>query len=245
LCFWQGALLCLDLAYAYECCEDVMNFQPADQLSLSLFVAFAVVMFVIMLMALRKTSDWKKWTGLFLGLLLAFTAAGLLGIVVQHFIPFGPILFVSLFIFAIAFCFSKSGNELANLLPLTILVGFQAFRLPLELILHRWVSVGTIPETMTWTGQNIDVLTGILSLLAIPFLNKNKYVPVVVNAIGFILLLNVVRVVLMSSPLPFAWPLERPILLVAYFPYNLIGPLFVMPALIGHLLVFKKLKQKQ
>ena len=126
--------------------------------------------------------------------------------------------------------------------PVVWLVGLQTFRLPLELILHHWAEIGTIPKTMTWTGSNIDIVAGIVALLFTPLLRFHKKLVWVPQLIGFFLLLNVLRVVLMSSPFPFSWELETPLLLAMYFPYVLIAPLFVLPAFMAHLLLFKKLK---
>jgi hypothetical protein len=151
---------------------------------------------------------------------------------------------LSVLIVSLLICFSKLGANISNGFSLAFLIGLQAFRLPLELILHHWADLGTVPETMTWTGQNLDIITGIISLLTIPFLNKSKILAWGVQLIGFVLLLNVLRVVVMSSPLPFSWKLEKPLLLIAYFPFALIAPLFVGTALTFHLLAFRKLIKK-
>ena len=218
-----------------------MTFQEAGGLSLAIFSVFAVVMAGICYKAVRLTSSWKLWLGVLVALVAVFSAMALSGVVASRFVPFGPVLFALLFACALWFSFSKSGGELASVLSLTTLIGFQGFRFPLELILHQWVNEGTIPGTMTWTGQNWDIVTGVGALLAAPFVRKNRALAIGVNLVGFLLLMNVVRVVVLSSPLPFGWRLERPLLLVAHFPYALIGPLFVMPALVGHLIAFRAL----
>src|SRR5258708_6471905 len=61
------------------------------------------------------------------------------------------------------------------------------------------------------------------------------------NAVGFTLLLNVMRVAVLSSPLPFAWPLARPLLLAAHLPYALIVPICVAGALGGHVVLTRAL----
>lgn len=53
-------------------------------------------------------------------------------------------------------------------LPLWLLVAAQASRLPLELQLHALVDLGLMPGAMTWTGLNLDVITG-LSALPVAF----------------------------------------------------------------------------
>jgi hypothetical protein len=203
------------------------------------FVALLLVMFALWCLALRRTTSFKVWFSLFLVLNLVFSVAARSGLVAQNFNLMAPLLFASMFIFGIAFSFSKSGGELARALPITLLIGVQGFRLPLEVILHQWSLLGLVPGTMTWTGQNFDIVSGITSLVSIPFLKNNLKLALAVNSIGFVLLLNVVRVVVMSSPLPFAWQLDNPVMLVAYFPYCLIAPLCVMSALVGHLISFR------
>lgn len=223
-----------------------MQFHPADSISLFAFSIFAVFMAFFCARALsistNQIKEKTKWIVLFTLLNLTFGIVGASGLVIDHFIPFGPMLFFLIFVFGISFSFSASAKGLIEKLPVTVLIGFQGFRAPLELILHQWTVTGTIPETMTWTGQNLDIFTGIISVISIPLLEKSRKTVFIVNTVGFLLLLNVIRVVIMSSPFPFSWSLEHPLLLVAYFPYCMIAPLFVMPALIGHLLVYKKLK---
>lgn len=218
-----------------------MEFQQADNVSLILFCIFSIFMALVCVKAIRRTTNWPIWSVLYLGLISFFSIAAATGIAAERFVPTGPILFALIFVFGIVFSFSTSGAQLAKLLSLTVLIGFQGFRFPLELILHHWAAIGTIPETMTWTGQNWDIATGIISIFSIPFIRRSKLFALAVNLIGFLLLLNVIRVVVLSSPLPFAWELENPLRLAAYFPYCLIAPLFVLPALIGHLLTFRKI----
>lgn len=224
---------------------DTAKFIPADPFSLTLFITFSLIMFSGFLSLIRRTSESKKWTVLFVTLVTVFSWASYSGMVRQQFIPIGPLLFFLVLVFALNFSFSKAGKQFALALPLAWLIGFQGFRVPLELLLHHWAELSTVPPTMTWTGQNWDIAAGAVALLAIPFVNRNRKLALVVNVFCFALLLNVGRVVVMSSPLPFAWPLENPLMLLGYFPYALIGPLFVMPALIGHILVFRKLAQEK
>ncbi len=65
---------------------------------------------------------------------------------------------------AVALAFSSVGARMTTQLPVVALVGFQAFRLLLEVVLHRLHVEGVIPVTMTWGGPNLDVLTGVLAL---------------------------------------------------------------------------------
>lgn len=146
---------------------------------------------------------------------------------------------------AAAVAFSGVGGRMAQNLPLHALVGFQAFRLPLELILHRWYLEGVIPVQMTYEGRNLDVITGILALLAWPLLYLGKLGRRSVwlfNLAGVALLLNVMIIAVRSSPVPLrAYWNEPPVLLALHAPYTWIAPVCVGGALLGHLITFRRL----
>lgn len=128
--------------------------------------------------------------------------------------------------------------------PIPALVVFQAFRLPLELVLHAWARQGVIPETMTWTGANWDIVSGILAILCAPLSARRRIVAWSFNVIGFALLLNVMRVAILSSPLPFAWAVEPRLALAFHLPYALIMPICVGGALLGHIALTRALLAK-
>ncbi len=86
------------------------------------------------------------------------------------------------------------------------LLAFQGFRVPLELVLHSWAGQGVIPQSMTWTGSNWDILSGIAALVLAPFSRRSIALAWVGNIFGVLLLLNVGRVAVFSLPMPFGWP---------------------------------------
>lgn len=157
--------------------------------------------------------------------------------------PRAMIFMVGVNLLVIVAVFSRAGTRLVEGLPVAALVGFQAFRLPLELVLHRWYGEGVLPVQMTYEGQNLDIVTGILGLGVGLWLWKRGPSRVVVwlfNLVGFGLLLNVAAIAILSSPVPFRTFTEGPpVLLVFHFPYGWILPMCVAPALAGHLLVFR------
>jgi hypothetical protein len=142
---------------------------------------------------------------------------------------------------ALAVGLSPIGASIARGVPIGALVAFQGFRLPLELILHDWARQGSIPWTMTWSGSNFDIVSGAVALLAAPFAARRRPVAWIANGIGLLLLVNVARVAILSSPLPFAWHVEPPLLLAAHHPYALIVPVCVAGALLGHVVLTRAL----
>jgi hypothetical protein len=128
-----------------------------------------------------------------------------------------------------------------SLLPLPALVAFQGFRLPLELVLHSWVAQGVIPSTMTWSGKNWDIISGLLALIAAPFCRRSNVWSWIANAVGLVLLANVMRVAVFSSPVSFGWPVTPKLELVYHVPYALIVPVCIGGALLGHIALTRAL----
>lgn len=146
---------------------------------------------------------------------------------------------------ATVLAFSPLGQRVAQGVPLYALVGFQAFRLPLELVLHRWYMEGVLPVQMTYEGHNFDVVTGLLALVLGPlsyFGKLGRRAAWAFNLIGSALLVNVAAIAVRSSPVPLrAYLDEPPLLLALQAPYTWILPVCVSGALFGHLITFRRL----
>jgi len=226
-----------------------MDFTPASSESLTAFLIIILTVLVLILAgvayaAFKKRENFKWRTtqaflliAIWVGVLSALSLSGWLE---RSPMPGIPVFFAIVLVGAITFSFSRFGNLLMSL-PLSYLVFFQGFRLPLELVLHSWAEQGTVPPTMTWTGQNFDLIAGLWCLILGFFVNRFPKAAWIANWIGIICLLNVIRVAVMSSPLPFAWQLEKPLLLALYFPYLLIGPLAVGAAFAGHIILTRRI----
>ena len=157
----------------------------------------------------------------------------------------GPVPGVTLFLLAslgtaLVVSLSPIGAAVARTTPLWALVLFQAFRLPLELVLHAWAGAGTIPPQMTWSGENLDVITGLVAPLAALAAYRGRMLGAVAafDVIGGALLLNVLRVALLSTPGPFfSYTGASPLLLAFHFPTDWIVPVCVGAALAGHVVL--------
>ncbi len=222
-----------------------MVFTPASPASVAAFGAVVVAVLGALLAAVHRAYRSPRITAaaagalaLWLGGLALLVARGRLAAWPLHGLPafFGSILVVWT-----ALGLSPVGGRIARAVPLAALVGFQAFRLPLELVLHSWAAQGTIPATMTWTGRNYDIVSGLLALAAALLARRLPVLVRIANIIGLASLLNVVRVALLSSPVPFGWPVDPPLQLAFHLPYALIGPVCVGGALFGHLVLTRAL----
>ena len=144
---------------------------------------------------------------------------------------------------------SRFGGELARAAPLALLVGFQAFRLPLELLLHRAADEGVMPVQMSYSGWNFDIVTGSSAILVALLLTKIESARARValagawNVVGIVLLAVIVTVAMLSTPTPIrVFHNEPPNDWIARFPFVWLPELFVALALVGHLLIFRRLR---
>ena len=147
----------------------------------------------------------------------------------------------------VAVTWSSVGRRLAGL-PLAVLVGVQVFRVPLEVLLHALYTAGSLPVQMTWSGRNLDVVTGASAVLVAFAAHRgaSDRVVWVWNLLGFGLLVNVVTVALLSAPLPFRrFDNDPAVVLVFHAPYNWIVNVHVWTALVGHLVIFRALARRR
>lgn len=160
--------------------------------------------------------------------------------------PPGPLLLIGLTAATAALAFSPFGSRLARTVPLAALVGLHAFRLPLELLLHRLHVEGVLPAQMTYAGLNFDVVTGATAVALALWLAWGRAPRGLVvgwNALGSGLLLAVVAVALLSLPTPFRqFEGEPSTAAVLTFPLVWLPTFLVQAAWFGHLLVLRRLR---
>jgi len=135
--------------------------------------------------------------------------------------------------------FSTFGKRLC-LLPLSLLVGFQSFRIIVEILIHQAAVEGVAPPQMSWDGLNFDVFAGISALIIFPFAGRlPQWAILVWNSTALGLLLWVLGVAILSFPTPFQ-QLKPDNIWVAHFPFIWLPTIAVALAILGHLVVFRK-----
>ena len=161
--------------------------------------------------------------------------------------PFG-VMVLAVTALGIGVACSPIGMRLARGLPLWALVGSQVFRFPLELLMHRAYVEGIMPVQMSYSGRNYDIVTGITAGLLAVWLAAGPVPRIVVavwNAAGLALLVNVVTVAIVSTPV-FRWFGEQQQLtFVTYPPFVWLPAVLVTAALMGHILVWRKLSREE
>ena len=219
-----------------------------------LFCGLVLVVAVLVAIGLRRNARLAPLA--VSGVLLAYLAVpGMLAAAgaLDRYTPLpAPALFVVLVLTlcTVAFAFSPPGARLAAGTSLGAIVVLQAFRIPVELMLHRLHTEGIVPVQMTYVGRNFDILTGISGLLLGAWLLSGRPVPRQVvlawNVLGLALLANIVTTAVLSTPVPFRRFLDQPPhTLPSTFPFVWLPSFLVQVALGSHLLVFRQLRMKQ
>lgn len=128
-------------------------------------------------------------------------------------------------------------------LPLGLLVGFQSFRILVELLIHRAVAEGVAAPTLTWTGTNFDMIPGISALLLAPFAHRIPRRGLQGwNIASALVLLFTVVTALLATPTPFQQIHgDPPNVWIATFPFVWLPAVLVLCAWLGHIVLFRRL----
>jgi len=148
---------------------------------------------------------------------------------------FGPL--PALIFFAILFAIAR--HSLVAGLPMKLLTMIHVVRVPVELVLH-WLFEGRlVPEVMTFSGANFDILSGltapIVFLLAFRHGTVNRSLLVAWNIAALVLVLTIVTIAILSFP----GPLQQlspglPNRAVALFPYVWLPSVIVPIVIFSH-----------
>lgn len=147
---------------------------------------------------------------------------------------------------SVVLAFSSYGKNAAAM-PLVSLIGLQAFRLPLELLMHRGVDRGIVPVELSYTGYNFDIATGIGAAVLAIALSRGASVPRSViwawNILGLACLAAIVTIAIVGSPMVrgFGAGPTHVNTWVLFFPYVLVPVSLVVVAISGHIVITRKL----
>ena len=105
-----------------------------------------------------------------------------------------------------------------------------------------------MPVQMSYSGRNLDIVTGISALvLAVAMLiwKVPRMILWIWNVMGLLLLINIVGVAVLSLPLFQFFGPDQLNTFVAYPPYVLLPAIMVLAAWAGHLVIFRALLARQ
>jgi hypothetical protein len=131
----------------------------------------------------------------------------------------------------------------ASMVVMTLALAWSRFRLPLELVMHRAAVAGIMPNVMSYTGYNFDIVTGATALpLALYAWRRPvpRWLILLWNVTGQLLLLVIIGVAFAASPVFRAFGDGQLNVWVTEFPYVWIA-VMVAAALFGHVVTLRKL----
>lgn len=188
--------------------------------------------------ALAAVAAWMIFTG----------EVAARGVIAQFDRQPSPMLFVFLGVIAlgVALGLSPVGSRLVRGISLPVLIGIQAFRFPLELLMHRAAGEGVMPVQMSYSGWNFDILTGIAAIVVSILLatgRMSRKGAWVWNIGGIVLLAGIILIAAASSPMIRAFGDEpsKVNTWVAYFPFIWLPAVLVVAAIAGHVVITRKL----
>ncbi|MCA8913780.1 MAG: hypothetical protein KDB90_00110 [Planctomycetes bacterium] len=135
------------------------------------------------------------------------------------------------------------GRRMVDSLSAPKLIGFQVFRVPVELVLFMLAVNGVGPELLSFEGRNFDIITGLTAPLVawLVWKRPNKALVIGWNVLGLALLANVLAHAVLSMPGPMQKIFVQPgPEIVAGFPYIWLPAYLVPLAAAGHVLSLRQ-----
>ncbi len=143
---------------------------------------------------------------------------------------------------------SPLGARVAEAFSLVALVGAQAFRLPLELVMHHAANERIMPMQLSYSGFNLDILVGILAVPLAWWIARGgcpRWAIWAWNLLGFATLAMIAAIAVATTPIVAAFGSEphNLNLWVTHFPYVWLAAGPVVFALAGHIVVTRRLRR--
>ena len=139
-----------------------------------------------------------------------------------------------------------NGRRLVDQLSMVSLTYLHTVRIPVEIVLYWLYLHQTIPQLMTFAGQNFDIFAGItapfVSYFGLQRGGLNRSLLVIWNAAALSLLLLIVISAILSTPTPLQQlAFDQPNIAIFYFPFILLPAVVVPIVLFAHLVCLRQL----
>ena len=211
------------------------------------FVLLPATMAIGFAMVVRVTSGPRagQWTAVILAIWMGYTAILAATRVLDAWAP--PPLLLLLLSMVVFLVWASRRAWLVRLCELSLkwLVGFQAFRIIVEVMIHQAVAEGIAHPTMTWSGTNFDIVAGMSALLLAPFADRvdRRFLQVWNLLMAGVLIITVVTAVL-AMPTPFRQiGGDPPNVWLSQFPFVWLPTVLLLYAWLGHVVLFTRLRR--
>jgi hypothetical protein len=103
-----------------------------------------------------------------------------------------------------------AGRAVLAAIPRPAVIGLQVFRVPVELVLWGLFSAGALPERLTFSGRNFDILVGLTAIPVALLARDRRALAIAWHVGGLLLLANIVIMAMRAQPpivttVPFVW----------------------------------------
>src|ERR1700719_3920225 len=149
--------------------------------------------------------------------------------------------FGRLVLFVVVVVRSNIGARVATAIPLWLILGFESFRIGVELLMHRLWEDGLMPKLLTYEGGNVDMVFGLSAPIIAWIATMGRpglRLAMGWNVLGLLSLANVAASSVLIGPLKLI-SAEVPNVAMGIFPYAFL-PGFLAPlALTLHVLAIR------
>jgi hypothetical protein len=216
------------------------------QLFFTILVLTVAIAWVVLLWKARPDRRGIAAAGMLVWLLFTGTLA-FSGILQRfnHLPPPMGVLVAVAFILTAILAFTPYGTRMIASVSIPLIVGFQVFRVGVEIFLWWGGRTGLVPSQLTFEGRNFDVLTGLTALpMALLFARGTigRVSVAIWNVAGLGLLFNVMTVAVLSFPTPLQY-FAPDTSFVATPPYVWLPTVLVQAAWFLHLILFRQLRK--
>jgi hypothetical protein len=133
-------------------------------------------------------------------------------------------------VFVVFVASSNIGARVAAAIPLWLILGFESFRIGVELLIHRLWEDGLVPKLLTYAGGNVDMFVGLSAPIFAWIATTGRFglrLAMAWNVLGLLSLANVAASSMLTGPLKLI-STEVPNVAMGFFPYTFI-PGFLAP----------------
>ena len=138
---------------------------------------------------------------------------------------------------------SRAAGRIAVAVPLELLIGFESFRIGVELFLHRLWAEGLLPRMLTYEGANVDIWIGASAPVAAWIATRGRgglYAALAWNVAGLIALADIIVRSALTAPGPLRMlDAEVANRAIGTFPYTLIAGFLAPLAVTLHVLALR------
>jgi len=200
-----------------------------------------------------KQSAYHKMTTIILLILLAWLGVQMLialsGFYTTNMTSIPPrflLAFMPALLTIIALFVTEKGRKFVDSLPLLTLTYLNVVRIPVELCLYWLFLYKTVPELMTFSGRNFDILAGITAPFIAYFGMQRQMLGkkglLLWHVVSLALLLFIIFNGVLSAPLFFQqFAFDQPNIALLHFPFVWL-PAFIVPVvLFGHFTAIRRL----